>query len=72
MTELLSTPISEPPDVLGHRMQHALQVILAGLDERRALSQADTEALRRELRILLQQETHPDCDRGDRQWRACP
>ena len=56
MTDLLSTPTSEPPEVLGHRMQQALQVILAGLDERRALSQADTEALRRELRILLQQE----------------
>ena len=56
MIDLLSTPTSEPPAVLGHRMQHALQVILAGLDERRALSEANTESLRRELRILLQQE----------------
>jgi len=37
-------------------MQQALQVILAGLDERDALSETDTEALRRELRMLLQQE----------------
>ena len=56
MTDLLSTPTSEPPAVLGHRIQHALQLILAGLDERRALSEADTETLRRELRVLLQQE----------------
>src|SRR5438034_9150348 len=56
MIDLLSTPTSEPPEVLGHRMHHALQVILAGLDERRALSEADTESLRRELRILLRQE----------------
>src|SRR5437764_315271 len=56
MMNLLSTPTSEPPEVRGHRMQHALQVILADLDERRALSEADTESLRRELRVLLQQE----------------
>ena len=56
MTDPLSTPTSEPPEALGHRTQHALQVILAGLDEHRALSEADTEFLRRELRILLQQE----------------
>ena len=56
MTVLVSTPTSLPAEVLGHRMQQALQVILAGLDERGALSGADTEALRRELRILLHQE----------------
>ena len=31
-------------------------MILAGLDERDALSEADTETLRRELRMLLQLE----------------
>src|SRR5205823_13627078 len=56
MTNVLSTPTPAPPEVLGQSMQQALQVILAGLDERRALSEADTEFLRRELRILLQQE----------------
>src|SRR5262249_34079146 len=54
--DLLSTPTSSPPGALGHRMQRALQVILAGLDERDALSAADTEGLRRELHILLQEE----------------
>ena len=43
-------------EVLGHRMQQALQVILAGLDERETLSEADTEDLRRDLRMLLQLE----------------
>jgi len=37
-------------------MQQALQVILAGLDDRDTLSGADTEELRRELRMLLQLE----------------
>ena len=45
-----------PAEVLGHRIQQSLQVILAGLDERDALSGADMEALRRELRMLLQIE----------------
>jgi hypothetical protein len=39
---------------MGHRIQQCLQVILAGLDERDALSGADMEALQRELRMLLQ------------------
>ena len=56
MTVLVSTPPSLPAEVLGHRIQQALQVILAGLDERDALSGADTEALRRDLRMLLHQE----------------
>src|SRR4051812_5325215 len=51
-----STPTSVPVEVLGHRIQQSLQVIIAGLDERDALSQADTESLRRELRMLLQLE----------------
>ncbi len=41
---------------MGHRIQQCLQVILAGLDERDALSGADMEALQRELRMLLQIE----------------
>lgn len=40
----------------GHRIQQFLGVILAGLDERDALSGADMEALQRELRILLRSE----------------
>lgn len=56
MTDLLSTQSLAPAEVLGHRMQQALQVILAGLDERDGLTGADTEALRRDLRMLLQQE----------------
>ena len=53
---LPSTPTSVPAEVLGHRIQQSLQVILAGLDGREALAAADTEALRRELRMLLQLE----------------
>jgi len=56
MTDLLTTQTLAPAEVLGHRMQQALQVILAGLDERDTLSGADTEDLRRELRMLLQLE----------------
>ncbi len=56
MTDPYSTQISAPVEVLGHRMQQALEVILAGLDERDTLSAPDTEALRRDLRMLLRQE----------------
>ena len=49
-----STQTSVPAEVLGRRIQQSLQVILAGLDEHDALSSADTQALRRELGILLQ------------------
>jgi thioredoxin-dependent peroxiredoxin len=56
VTDLLSTQTSAPVEVLGHRIQQALQVILAGLDERDGLTGADTEALRRDLRMLLQLE----------------
>jgi alkyl hydroperoxide reductase subunit AhpC/uncharacterized protein (DUF924 family) len=56
MTDSYSTQISAPLEVLGHRMQQALEVILGGLDDRDSLSATDTEALRRDLRILLRQE----------------
>src|SRR6476620_3800880 len=56
MTDPYSTQISAPVEVLGHRMQQALEVILAGLEERDTLSAPDTEALRRDLRMLLRQE----------------
>ena len=56
MNDTLATQTSAPAEVLGRRMQQCLQVILAGLDERDALSGADMEALRRELRMLLQIE----------------
>jgi thioredoxin-dependent peroxiredoxin len=55
-TPLSSTQTSVPAEVLGRRIQQSLQVILAGLHERDALSAADTEGLRRELRMLLQLE----------------
>jgi len=42
-----------PVEVLGRRMQQSLHMILAGLEERDALSGADLEALERELRMLL-------------------
>jgi thioredoxin-dependent peroxiredoxin len=56
MTDLHSTQTSPLAEVLGRRMQLALQVILAGLDERDALSGPDIEVLRRDLRMLLQHE----------------
>jgi alkyl hydroperoxide reductase subunit AhpC/uncharacterized protein (DUF924 family) len=55
-TPLSSAATSVPAEVLGRRIQQSLQVILAGLHERDALSAADTEGLRRELRMLLQLE----------------
>jgi len=55
-TPLPATQTPVPAEVLGRRIQQSLQVILAGLDERDALSGADTDALRRELRMLLQLE----------------
>jgi alkyl hydroperoxide reductase subunit AhpC/uncharacterized protein (DUF924 family) len=55
-TPLSSAATSVPAEVLGRRIQQSLQVILAGLHERNALSAADTEGLRRELRMLLQLE----------------
>ena len=61
MTDLLSMLMDlftdePPPEVLGHRIQQSLQVILAGLDARESLSGTDMETLRRELRMLLQLE----------------
>jgi thioredoxin-dependent peroxiredoxin len=56
MSGLLSTHTSATGDALGHRIQQSLQVILAGLDERVALSGLDMEALRRDLRMLLEFE----------------
>jgi hypothetical protein len=56
MTDQLSIRNPAPVEVLGRRMQQALQVILAGLDERDGLIRGDMEALRRDLRMLLQQE----------------
>ena len=55
-TPLPSTQTSAPTEVLGHRIQQSLQVILAGLDERKTLSGSDLEDLRRELGMLLQLE----------------
>jgi len=51
-----STPTSVPTEVLGRRIQQSLHVILAGLEERDALSRTDIEALQREMRMLLQLE----------------
>jgi alkyl hydroperoxide reductase subunit AhpC/uncharacterized protein (DUF924 family)/CRP-like cAMP-binding protein len=42
-----------PAEVLGQRIQQSLQIILAGLEGRDALSGADLEDLERELRMLL-------------------
>ena len=55
-TPLPSTQTSAPTEMLGHRIQQSLQVILAGLDERKTLSGSDLEDLRRELGMLLQLE----------------
>ena len=52
--DLFST--EEPPELLGHRIQKSLQLILAGLEDRDTLSGANMETLRRELRMLLQLE----------------
>jgi alkyl hydroperoxide reductase subunit AhpC/uncharacterized protein (DUF924 family)/CRP-like cAMP-binding protein len=41
---------------MGHRIQQSLKVILAGVDQRDALSGAETETLHRELRMLLQSD----------------
>jgi thioredoxin-dependent peroxiredoxin len=56
MADPSSTQTAAPAEVLGRRIQQALQVILAGLAERAVLSGPDTEALRRELRMLLDQQ----------------
>jgi len=56
MTEVLAGQAPPSVEVPSQRMQAALQVILAGLDERDAISGVDMEDLRRELRMLLQLE----------------
>jgi hypothetical protein len=56
MTDLLPFQPAAPTEGLGHRIQQSLQVILAGLEEREALSAADTKDLRHDLRTLLQLE----------------
>ena len=43
-----------PAEVLGQRIQQSLHVILAGLEEREALSGEDLKGLERELRMLLE------------------
>ena len=55
MIDLLSARAAAP-GALGRRLQQALQVMLAGLDERDGLDGTETEILRRDLRTLLQQE----------------
>jgi thioredoxin-dependent peroxiredoxin len=55
-TDALFTLTATPEETLGSRIQHSLLVILAGLEDREALSMAETEALRRELRMLLRRE----------------
>src|SRR6185369_16545714 len=56
LSDLFSSEPPPPPELLGQRIQQRLQVILAGLDEREALSAGDVETLRRELRMLLKLE----------------
>ena len=56
LSELFSSEPPPPPELLGQRIQQRLQVILAGLDGREALSAGDVETLRRELRMLLKLE----------------
>ncbi|HZW72608.1 MAG TPA: DUF924 family protein, partial [Caldimonas sp.] len=53
LSDLFSSEPPPPPELLGQRIQQRLQVILAGLEEREALSATDVETLRRELRMLL-------------------
>ena len=60
LSDLFSTEEPPPPELLGQRIQQRLQVILAGLDEHEALSAADVETLRRELRMLLTLERISD------------
>ena len=60
---------------MGHRIQQSLRVILAGLDERDALSGADMEALQRELRMLLRSNASRSrprrSTRPSRSWSTC-
>ncbi|HEY1779625.1 MAG TPA: DUF924 family protein [Roseiarcus sp.] len=53
-TFLTETP--GPAELLARRVQESLQVILAGLEERMALTLDETEDLRRDLGMLLHRE----------------
>ena len=56
MNEALPAETLEFGQLLARRVQQSLQVILAGLEERDALSVDETEDLRRDLRALLHRE----------------
>jgi Bacterial protein of unknown function (DUF924) len=56
MSEALFTETLESGQLLARRVQQSLQVILAGLEERGALTFDETEDLRRDLRTLLHRE----------------
>ena len=56
MSEALSTDTPGSGELLARRVQQSLQVILAGLEERGALSFDETEDLRRDLQMLLHRE----------------
>jgi alkyl hydroperoxide reductase subunit AhpC/uncharacterized protein (DUF924 family) len=70
MADPLSARPSTSEEVPGHRLQQGLQLILASLDDRRSLSEAETEELRRELRMLMHSErlqiTRATIDRAER------
>jgi alkyl hydroperoxide reductase subunit AhpC/uncharacterized protein (DUF924 family) len=51
-----SDAMSDAEPGMAQRMQRSLQVILAGLEERDAVSGAELEALQRELRMVLRQD----------------
>jgi hypothetical protein len=51
-----STQAAESSEVLSQRIQQSLQEILARLDGRDALSEAELGHLRRELRMLVMVE----------------
>lgn len=56
MSETLLTETLDSGELLARRVQQSLQVILAGLEERGALTFDETEDLRRDLRMLLHRE----------------
>ncbi len=56
MNEALPAETLELGQLLARRVQQSLQVILAGLEERDALTFDETEDLRRDLRTLLHRE----------------
>ncbi len=56
MSDALSTETLGTAELLARRVQQSLQVILAGLEERPALTFDETEDLRRDLRMLLHRE----------------